>query len=1657
MVENLYINNRKYHKPDYYKALEHIVPKFLSYEDSQEFGQEIDLKDKIINSHIDLANNISSVLNISAIAGTQISSINSFNGIYKYFIKQNDLTNINSSDFYLKILDRVGTTFQEFKSPGEFKTFLLDTLLPSIRLNSPTNYFNKNESASSSHLYLIQNLSWIYFLNTPGPTTNIYSSIAELLTDKLYFGREVNLNDALGLLEEYLWKNNYTSYYPSEFQASNDIYTSGTQQLDKLKTWIDIVYSPLYCDKTDFTVRDRFYLFKDSGSKIQELVSKGPFFKLLRMLSFAALDYDNESEKLKSLNDIDECPKEQLPLLANLIGFKLFGSDPDRWRLQLKNAALIYKKAGTKKSLQFALNTVFPKNQFNIETDIKELWESYVPNLIFYSLATESSYFISNDLGTIDPNGPLTQEVFTQLGVSGYSSSSIDENLRLATDAIIYDLYTQFSGSFNIPNTENGFYYRGRTYPIPPFEEYPYYMNVELDLQMIYTIVDRLVCFGVPRLFADSVGNFIKNNTTDVDDLPRSNSWLFFTSGYNQPPNIADLMLNSTNNRFEYAPLWSSKSSHFKLDINSSQFDFEKKFQTLDSGDSVVLASQVVSEFAPTHAIPLINLSLSNVDIMESEDYNLPIVNIGKTELFNDNALQSNYEVSALYLSSYKRNTGVGNVYSRNEIDVVDSNAYINAISINSIPRNSIRRRNYEKLIPNGVHFDRTGFNMPVSFQNNRENTKIPLGFIPSSLSYTPITDYTNLPSVWSICENLKSAGTYYDYYVSNTLPARSGDYGSQKNLVILAGQSNINGRGSGVRQRIDGIYYWDLNSSSFIPSVIPKVNTVVEPNLIGGPSVAPTYGNSYWGPELKFIERLKQNKLFNTYVFKFAADNSTVVNRVGQGTWCPSATGNGAIYPKFEKALDAAISSLGGFTEINSISLIWSQGESEAGLGQNGNASALQFSAASKYFFDTVRAKFPSELDFNIVRAKINVNFGASSQPDWAYYPSGQFRVGPGCLANPAIVGLASAVSATGHYGFWSWSSTNTVRAQQEALNTLTYGPLVSFDDVSAKTFDDVFSGADVRAPGPLEIISTNCLSAYFTLPSFNHYNIHYVDDSLDIIGNRLFDAWASSTKLGYLPYLIDFRNDRSNLPDILKTLYKINEEKKRYTAIKESSSVPAVQFLWKDVYTSRVNTNTLSSNSFPTSMNDYYNFKFGKDLHKLYDVYLKSFNRHSLAEHILDLDGPNITSHIYGPLIYNSDFDSINTNFSVSSLEASNTLLNKNYLFSQSGSSLGTYSSTNFFPYYETEFSNSSIVSGMNLTMASAIDSRSHFSVFKIPSSDRIIGTSDYMYDRTFIKFCGYRDTDSLRQRLTVNVCYSGIPNNLGNVNTKNFLLPNHKFKLNINGLVSTNTGIEMGGNGISVMIHTKKDSNGFAWFYGKDGYWRYDNLREDITRNPRIYNYLFTFTFPEYNKQYSPQQGPLVQNFRCIDIITNSSDQSTPLLSFVKEDFVDSEIEFHTINSTCLRDSKDYSQNNNFENIHSKDQEYFIEIFQNINNIQSSNQSQNQRFLLLDKVEIIDLTMNEMAGVVISDPSECPEVKIKLEEPDLRNVFKFWNDISGKNSSLGLASRDANETSSVLLAQGGSRLDYRLNSDWTPIFSGITKYISSSKMTNTIMVPV
>lgn len=786
--------NKNFTKSNFDQALRSVIPYLYYQEDESANNKEIDIFDQIINSQLNILQNVSSIVYVSSISASVYSSIDKIEGFSPFFVKQNSLTDIDCNDFERKILVKLGTSYSKYSTSSEFSDYINYTLLPGIRTNQPTLDFLNGGSTSANHIYLINNLSWLYFLNSSSTTLtyNPSSYVHDLIIDKFFTGGSVRTNDGIKGLTTYIWKN-YESIpawqqlklLPNDFRppslTQNDSYTSGTQQLDKLLTLIDILYSPLYLDSKDTRVKDAIDDYITNGYKLTKEIHTGPFIKLVKAFSFAFADYTDSIDKLETLNDVNLCPDELLPKLADLIGWRLFGSEPDRWRLQIANAVDLYRKTGTKKSIQVAVDSVLGQDVFDVSSSISELWESYVPNLIYYALATESR--LLEDLST------WTRDKATNFGILAYSTSSIDENVRLCVDEIIYQTCLKFRSKFlldrkpfPIDSINFKFNYRNREISIPPFEEYPYYLNVIITDDMVDFIVDKLVCFGVRLSFALEVGEYIKNNTVrTTDDLAIKNGWLFFTSGVQYASNWNSIIKDITNTKSEYLPLWNGKSSHFKVLLEASSFDFSKTSLEADSSETIKIAAKTAQEFSPAHSIPDVMLLVKDYDNYSNSHAMKTIVRPDKVENQALFAASSNgysmFGLSALAMQSYKRGltpTAVQS-FSRWDVDSIADSLRNPAATIAYLPRRAHRRRNLKNILPKDGFYDRTGFNMPVSLQDYQvQNASfLPLGLIPSSLQYVPITDYNNIPAVYDICEDLRSSKSFNGVSVSNTYPAR--------------------------------------------------------------------------------------------------------------------------------------------------------------------------------------------------------------------------------------------------------------------------------------------------------------------------------------------------------------------------------------------------------------------------------------------------------------------------------------------------------------------------------------------------------------------------------------------------------------------------------------------------------------------------------------------------------------------------------------------------------------------------------------------------------------------------------------------------------------------------------------------------------------------
>jgi hypothetical protein len=166
----------------------------------------------------------------------------------------------------------------------------------------------------------------------------------------------------------------------------------------------------------------------------------------------------------------------------------------------------------------------------------------------------------------------------------------------------------------------------------------------------------------------------------------------------------------------------------------------------------------------------------------------------------------------------------------------------------------------------------------------------------------------------------------------------------------------------------------------------------------------------------------------------------------------------------------------------------------------------------------------------------------------------------------------------------------------------------------------------------------------------------------------------------------------------------------------------------------------------------------------------------------------------------------------------------------------------------------------------------------------------------------------------------------------------------------------------------------------------------------------------------------------------------------LNNIKESYFETfTVNFDTRNFTDSNNSEYLEiiplRNRNYEiteQVNKDDVNYIVEIFFVPNN-------NKEKYLLLDNIELQDLTLRDRAGIGTGHGIRSQgtplrpfvkEDKLELSKDQLRDVLKFYNGLIGQGVgqySTDIASRDATITSGTLELSGGSRLSYRVHPEW------------------------
>ena len=642
-------------KYKYIDSINPLVPSLYTDREDLSFGVEEELSYKTLAHFLKLVGNVSSFFDSS--------SVSSVAELQSKFVPANKLTRVNSDTVNDYLLAPLGKDWKSFAASSEFVTFMDASGFNATKLGATqTNpqfalWFSGDEGTvpGVSSLYpevstvplaqdkMIEKFGLLHFLNSSGPAlpsskpvayVSLPSLTKSLWTENLYGGSSVDEETCLHVLAEYIWKNRELgfeamiaeSYIPTEFlsstaQVSSSLHLSGTQLLDaykkSLSLWVnsDMDTSPMVQSSLDVYLSSTLIPTKFANS--------GSLSKFLRALGYASYDVHHVVDSLSDLIDIDDCPPEFLDYLATLIGWKLIGNDATQWRQQLRNAVVSYRMKGTASGLDAVVEYIFDRDVFFPTSGLIETWESYLPNLIYYVIKSES--FMASALPSeMEEWGSFWRRT---RGIKvNYDPDSQENNIRFAVDIILQHLDTihnlihikgkpwkqsaMWKGIVNNPNSANGFEHRGKIVEIPPWENDRFYADSYVTLDSLTTLSSILARgpslggLGLTQEASKYVTEFCKANL-GLDQTPPMpgdrQRFKFQTSSLAVAPNTSSLPLQSA--KFEdvtnLSDYWNRKSSVMVLDINALDANFSQKGNSKLNLENLRMLHQVFREFMP--------------------------------------------------------------------------------------------------------------------------------------------------------------------------------------------------------------------------------------------------------------------------------------------------------------------------------------------------------------------------------------------------------------------------------------------------------------------------------------------------------------------------------------------------------------------------------------------------------------------------------------------------------------------------------------------------------------------------------------------------------------------------------------------------------------------------------------------------------------------------------------------------------------------------------------------------------------------------------------------------------------------------------------------------------------------------------------------------
>ena len=856
--------SKPFYKRNYSQGLRYLIPELYRVKDEEGKSEYLDSIPAHILGEIEVIQGFSNIFQITS-DPIVVSSLG-WNGTYfeelpGYFIKNNQVNEITPQEFEVEVLQGLGYSLKDYSTKEEFAVALSSIILPKLRIGvtnsleslSVNTDFAFGDKDDETFNYLLNSLGLFFILNydlgDPTYNTNLYEHIVEPLSN-LVVGKSVSTLDAITALKEYIFINQnklsltFKSLFANLYLSGVSSETSGTQQLDNLKVITSIIHSPAYAQKGDTYYRDfindyfissyiylpstEYTLFYNGEgfaweglvpTRVNEyltLVREGNFSKLIKAFGYLMSDIDDQIVTLESIASIQDCPDSLLPYLADMIGWTLYTGNPESWRRQLWNALELLHKKGSKEGLKDLLSVVLPSLDLDFDNNYSEFYESYIPNLLYYIIKTESEFFQLSSTWTFDKALSETDGEFVD--------GNPDHNIRVIVDHILLKscklfpyLFSIRGRKFNLEDPEFIFNYRGRDFKMPPWEYEKFYKDCDVTSELIEFIKNRLICVGVSVEMANAFEDYVLSNT--VSSIQPSelynNAFLFVTKNLQLPPNYKDIVESFSKRKIELIPYWSSKSSQFNLTLAEGTTDDTFFKVSAYTQDDFFEALKATKDFIPATTIARLHADLSHAEASITntkvyprlKQYTYDIIRDGAVAGYSLSSLDMRNESLGLLASAIDAGYDFANEQSQvkheelpvfkrdrtllsreindNQLSTIfyETSGIFNAsgpiVAINS-GRSTKRRRNLKQVIPTCTSYLRTGFLQPTFYNEGTTGASdvefLSLGLIPSSNVFTDVSSHLSLPQVYRSCETLGSSSTINGVDTSTTFPCRGVD-----------------------------------------------------------------------------------------------------------------------------------------------------------------------------------------------------------------------------------------------------------------------------------------------------------------------------------------------------------------------------------------------------------------------------------------------------------------------------------------------------------------------------------------------------------------------------------------------------------------------------------------------------------------------------------------------------------------------------------------------------------------------------------------------------------------------------------------------------------------------------------------------------------------